>query len=119
MTAGTIFYGIRKPLLLWSHIMWWIVTQKTGVSVSNVMDFMGFGSGSPVKPCVYKKDPDTFPIPAQSLEKHYHINGTQLERHYKEHLSDFKTWKPSSHARKWLVSPENIGSKLSVDEIYF
>lgn len=24
--------------------MWWIVTQKTGASANNLMDFMGFGS---------------------------------------------------------------------------
>ena len=59
---------------------------------------------------------DTYPIPAQSLEKHYHINGTQLERHYKEHLSDFKSWEASEHAEEWLVFPENIGAKLSIDE---
>jgi transposase len=59
---------------------------------------------------------DTFPIPAQSLEKHYHINGIQLERHYKEHLSDFKTWEAAEHAEEWLVFPENIGTKLSIDE---
>jgi hypothetical protein len=35
---------------------------------------------------------DTYPISAQSLEKYYHINGGQLERHYKEHLSGFKDW---------------------------
>ena len=44
LTAGTIFHGTRKPLLLWFHIMWWIVAQKTGVSANNMMDFMGFGS---------------------------------------------------------------------------
>ena len=44
LTAGTLFHGTRKPLLLWFHIMWWIVAQKTGVSASNMMDFMGFGS---------------------------------------------------------------------------
>jgi transposase len=59
---------------------------------------------------------DTYPIPAQSLEKHYHINGTQLERHYKEHLSDFNTWEAASHAHEWLVFPENIGASLSIDE---
>ena len=59
---------------------------------------------------------DTYPIAAQSLEKHYHINGSQLERHYKEHLSDFKTWEAAEHAQEWLVFPENIGSKLSIDE---
>ena len=59
---------------------------------------------------------DTYPIPAQSLEKHYHINGTQLERHYKEHLSDFRSWEAAEHAEQWLVFPENIGTKLSIDE---
>jgi len=59
---------------------------------------------------------DTFPIPAQSLEKHYHIEGSQLERHYKEHLSDFKNWQSASHAEEWLVFPENIGANLSIDE---
>jgi transposase len=59
---------------------------------------------------------DTFPIPVQSLEKHYHIDGSQLERHYKDHLSDFKSWASASHAEEWLVFPDNIGSKLSIDE---
>lgn len=44
ITSGTIFHGTRKPLLLWFHIMWWVVAQKTGASASNLKDFMGFGS---------------------------------------------------------------------------
>ena len=44
LTSGTIFHGTRKPLLLWFHIMWWVVAQKTGVIANNMMDFMGFGS---------------------------------------------------------------------------
>jgi transposase-like protein len=44
VTAGTIFHGTRKLLLLWFHIIWWVVAQKTGASVNNLMDFMGFGS---------------------------------------------------------------------------
>lgn len=44
ITSGTIFQETKKPLLLWFHIMWWVVAQKTGVSASNLMDFMGFGS---------------------------------------------------------------------------
>ena len=42
--AGTIFQDTQKPLLLWFHIIWWVVAQKTGVSASNMKDFMGFGS---------------------------------------------------------------------------
>jgi transposase-like protein len=44
VTSGTIFHGTRKPLLLWFHIMWWVVAQKTVASANNLMDFMGFGS---------------------------------------------------------------------------
>lgn len=44
ITSGTIFHGTRKSLLLWFHIIWWVTAQKTGVSASNLKDFMGFGS---------------------------------------------------------------------------
>jgi transposase-like protein len=44
VTAGTIFHATRKPLLLWFHIIWWVVAQKTGASAYNLADFMGFGS---------------------------------------------------------------------------
>lgn len=30
---------------------------------------------------------DTTPTPSNSLERYYHIDGDQLERHYKEHRS--------------------------------
>jgi transposase len=60
---------------------------------------------------------DTYPIAARSLEKIYsHINGDQLERHYKEHLSDFNNWESREHAQEWLIFPENIGEHLSIDE---
>jgi transposase-like protein len=44
ITSGTIFQESKKPLLLWFHIMWWVVAQKTGASAYNLKDFMGFGS---------------------------------------------------------------------------
>jgi len=44
VTAGTIFHATRKPLILWFHIIWWVVAQKTGASAYNLTDFMGFGS---------------------------------------------------------------------------
>ena len=44
ITSRTIFQDSKKPLLLWFHIMWWVVAQKTGASAYNLMDFMGFGS---------------------------------------------------------------------------
>jgi len=60
---------------------------------------------------------DTYPIAAHSLEKFFpHISGEQLGRQYKDHLSDFKSWKERDHAKQWLVFPENIGEHLSIDE---
>jgi transposase len=59
---------------------------------------------------------DTCPIPAQSLETYYHIEGGQLERQYKEHLSDYGQWEQKDHADKWLLFPDNIGTHLSIDE---
>lgn len=59
---------------------------------------------------------DTFPISSNSLEKHYYINGRHFGQQYKDHLSDFKEWAQRSHAKDWLLFPENIGSHLSIDE---
>ena len=59
---------------------------------------------------------DTSPITARSLQKPYHVKGDEFERAYKDHLSDFRTWKHREHAQKWLVFPKNIGPNLSIDE---
>ncbi len=42
ITAGTIFQGTRKPLRLWFHVMWWVMSQKTGASAKNLQHTMGF-----------------------------------------------------------------------------
>ena len=39
-----------------------------------------------------------------------------MQYQYKEYLSDFKAWKQKSHAKQWLIFPENIGKRLSIDE---
>jgi transposase len=59
---------------------------------------------------------DTCPITAQSLEEYYHIDGVQLERHYREHLSHYADWDQKDHADNRLLFPENMGSHLSIDE---
>ena len=59
---------------------------------------------------------DSYPIPASTLERYFHIDGVQLERHYKEYLSDYRKWEAREHAEQWLVFPNNIGPKLSIDE---
>ena len=59
---------------------------------------------------------DKYPISSNSLEKFYYINGNYFGQQYKEHLSDFKTWDQKSHAKDWVLFPENVGSRLSIDE---
>ena len=60
---------------------------------------------------------DTYPIASNLLEIIFgHVDGEQLGRQYKEHLSDFNYWQAKSHAQKWLVFPDNIGTYLSIDE---
>lgn len=59
---------------------------------------------------------DTFPISANSLEKHYHIDGNRFGQQYKEHLSDYRRWDQKDHAKDWILFPENIGPYLSIDE---
>lgn len=62
---------------------------------------------------------DKYPISASSLEKFYYVDGHQLERQYKDHLSDYLDWAISEiglHAENWLVFPENVGPRQSIDE---
>jgi len=59
---------------------------------------------------------DNHPISGKSLEKHYYIDGDQLNQQYKEHLSDYNQWDQKSHAQEWLLFPDNIGTHLSIDE---
>lgn len=42
ITAGTVFQDTRKPLRLWFHVMWWVISQKTGASAKSLEDNMGF-----------------------------------------------------------------------------
>lgn len=46
----------------------------------------------------------------------YGVNGKKLQRQYRDYLSEFKEWKDKSHAKEWLVFPQNIGKRLSIDE---
>jgi len=44
------------------------------------------------------------------------VPGRNLNRQYRDFLSDFKQWDQRSHARKWVLYPKNIGKHLSIDE---
>ena len=59
---------------------------------------------------------DLYPISSKSLEKFYHIDGDQLGQQYKDFLSDYHQWDQKEHADQWIIFPENIGPRLSIDE---
>jgi len=59
---------------------------------------------------------DSNPVTAQSLGNHCHIDGSTLEKQYKEHLSDYRNWDQIEHAEQWILFPNNIGPMLSIDE---
>jgi len=44
LIAGTIMQGTRKPLLMWFRAMWWVCTQKTGVSAAGLKRILGLKS---------------------------------------------------------------------------
>ena len=49
----------------------------------------------------------------------YGVDGRTLSRQYKTHISDFKEWKSKEHSKAYLIYPENIGVRLSIDETAF
>lgn len=59
---------------------------------------------------------DNHPISSNSLEKFYSINGNHFGQQYKDHLSGYDKWDEKDHASQWLVFPDNIGPRLSLDE---
>ena len=44
ITSGTIFEGTRKPLVLWFRAIWWVASQKNGVSAKGVQRVLELGS---------------------------------------------------------------------------
>ena len=59
---------------------------------------------------------DNQPVTATALGKFFHIKGTEVERYYKHHLSDYDVWKQKEHASDWILLSENIGTDCSIDE---
>ncbi len=59
---------------------------------------------------------ETSPVTCHTLEEYYHINGHTFERQYKEVLSGFRSWEQLGHADEWLLFPDNMGSRLAIDE---
>ncbi|WP_446681941.1 ISAon1 family transposase [Flavobacterium branchiarum] len=50
------------------------------------------------------------------MAKFYGVKGRNLQCQYNDFLSEFKNWDQKTHAKKWLLFPQNIGKRLSIDE---
>ena len=59
---------------------------------------------------------ETSPVTCRTLEEFYHIDGHTFEKQYKEVLSGFREWDQLEHADKWLLFPDNIGTRIAIDE---
>ena len=44
------------------------------------------------------------------------IDGDELERSYKHHLSDYAEWEQRDHASNRMLIEDNLGENLSIDE---
>lgn len=60
---------------------------------------------------------DTRSDTMSNIASYYGVNSQKLRRHYKHEVSGFKQWKQLSHAEDYLIYPENITDKLSIDEV--
>lgn len=59
---------------------------------------------------------DSKPINCFHLGEYFQVDGKQLQQQYKEHISDYKDWEQKDHAADWMVFPENMGRRLTIDE---
>ena len=50
------------------------------------------------------------------MGRFFRSNGKYLARAYKEHLSDYNSWDQKEHANEWVLQPQNMGQRLSIDE---
>lgn len=53
----------------------------------------------------------------KNIASYYGIKGQILQRHYKHKVSGYKQWEQLLHAEEYLIYPENITDKLSIDEV--
>lgn len=54
VTTGTIFQGSHLSLRLWFRAIWWITSQKTGVSALGLQRVLGLGSYKTAWNCLHK-----------------------------------------------------------------
>ncbi|GAB4002915.1 hypothetical protein GCM10028807_62460 [Spirosoma daeguense] len=65
----------------------------------------------------FLKEIDGFiPHSTNNLGRLYGVDGHRLARQYRTELSAFSTWDQRTHAKQWLLYPQNLGPHLSLDE---
>ena len=60
---------------------------------------------------------NTRPDTMKNIASYYGVNSQKLQRHYKHKVSGYKQWDQLSHAQDYLIYPENITDRLSIDEV--
>jgi len=60
---------------------------------------------------------DTRPDTMTNIASYFQVSSDKLQRHYKHQISGYKQWNQLSHADDYLIFPENITDKLSIDEV--
>lgn len=60
---------------------------------------------------------DTRPDTMTNIASYFQVSSDKLQRHYKHQVSGYKEWNQLSHADDYLIFPENITDKLSIDEV--
>jgi transposase len=59
---------------------------------------------------------DNHPISCYHLGHYFQIDGKQLQKQYKEHISDYNSWEQKDHADEWMLFTKNVSAYLSIDE---
>ena len=54
VTAGTVFQDTRTPLTVWFRAMWWMTSQKNGISALGLQQVLGWGSYQTAWTCLHK-----------------------------------------------------------------
>lgn len=60
---------------------------------------------------------DTRTDTMSNIASYFGIEAQKLQRHYKKQVSGYKQWEQLSHAQEYLLYPENLSDKLSIDEV--
>ena len=60
---------------------------------------------------------DTRTDTMSNIASYYGVNSQKLQRHYKHEVSGYKLWNQLNHAEEYILYPENITDKISIDEV--